>query len=251
METPRLWPAALALALVAGCGDGGGTAAVEAASTPEPVAVDESVRPALMEFLRRWCCGPSSEYPAGPATVAGAVERSTLVVLAKVGDVRPGYVHRRSCAPTQRCGDFDFALADVRLTDVRVLSGGLPEGSTDLVVQRLAGTGASTPDGVRRIRAELPIGGEAVWFLYLPGQGRGNPTAGRLDAEQTAYEGSRHAVVDSRAVFVQGADGVVAPMAEEEREYLPSESVLGLADRYERLSDLVADVRALDPADRA
>lgn len=49
-----------------------------------------------------------------------------------------------------------------------------------------------------------------------------------------------------RAVFAQGEKGVVAPMApEEDRGYLGDDSVLGLADHYAKLSDLVAGIRAV------
>lgn len=61
-----------------------------------------------------------------------------------------------------------------------------------------------------------------------------------------------HHVVDTRAVFAQGRDGVVAPMAmEDDPAYLGEDSVLGLAARYQTLSDLVEDVRAVARADES
>jgi hypothetical protein len=261
----RLAAAALGSALLACCGTG--TVAVDA--TGDPV-VDDVPSPDLTRFLRDWCCGRGSEFGPGPGTVAAALERSTVVVLAGVGDVRPGYVHRRTCVRTGACGDISHAGAYVELTSVQVLSGSLPSGATDLLVGKGVGVGADDPDGTKALRAQLPKGGQAVWFLdgplgdpppAPPPTDPANPPAapaGRLRPGQVvaadpprirepawiAYERTAHVVVDNRTTFVQGPDGVLAPMAmEEDRRYFPEDGVLGLAARYATLSDLVAAIR--------
>lgn len=130
---------ASALALLAGCGDGG-TTAVEAASTPEPIVVDDPYRPDLARYLRTWCCPPGSEHSPGPGTVEAGVEQAGLVVLASIGDVRHGYVHRnRLCADVRPrvpgCGSA-YASNLLELTGVRILGGALPAGVTEVLVAR-------------------------------------------------------------------------------------------------------------------
>src|SRR4051794_35603604 len=135
-QPKRVGAAALALALLAGCG--GGTVAVEAATTPEPLAVDDAYHPDVVRYFREWCCGRGSEFSPGPGTVGAAVERADLVVLAGIGDVRHGYVSRYPPCPDRppnppRCGSADASNL-LELTDVQVLSGSLPPGVEDVVV---------------------------------------------------------------------------------------------------------------------
>lgn len=262
----------LAVGLLAGCG--GGTVAVEASA---PV-VDDAPHAGITKFLRDWCCGTGSEWGPGPATVAEAVERSGLVVLASVGGVRPGYVVHSRCRPDKRkaCDPFSGASVLVELTSVQVLRGNLPPG-TDLLVGKAEAFSDKDPDGTKGLRARLPKGGQAVWFLSAPqpyspppplvlgpnGEcpmapaGPAKPGAACVlerpvevpDPERVEYQRTAYHVIDSRATFVQGRDGVLAPMAMEDGpEYLGEESVLGIAARYETLSELVQDVRDVAPA---
>lgn len=244
------------------------TTAVEA-STPDPIAVDDEYHPDLVRYFSDWCCGFGSEFGVGPATVEAAVERPGLVVLASIGDVRHGYVNRETpCADTRPrrpgCGSV-HASNELELTGVQVLSGRLPDGVEDLVVGRAGTITAADPDGTKAMRAALPQG-PGVWFLESPwdpfatkpppepgsvapatsGVAEPTPTP---DPRRPEHFRVAHHILETRAVFAQGEDGVVAPLAMEDgRKYLGDEGVPGLADRYAKLSDLVADVRAVGSA---
>ncbi|WP_157963801.1 hypothetical protein [Actinocorallia populi] len=186
----------IAVALVLALASCASSTPVRTAPAPaSPVLSDLDVpRPAAIEFFSR--CRVSGAIEADlHETLKGAVRDSTAVMIAAVAGEEPG---------RDIVGEVPsdvVRLSAYRLKIDEVLWGELPsEHRRELVIEFVgAPEGTSFPEG------------KAIWFLHR----KGDPTRHLPDPPPVdPAERGFYRVLSSQGLYLQGTDGVVAPLAE-------------------------------------
>jgi hypothetical protein len=167
---------------------------------------------------------PDGALPARPpADLIQATAAATLVVLARVVDVRP----TRMVA--------DIHLLGLVLGELDVIKGTARHGGGDVVIEFPAGHPHDVAATAAELKSHLPQG-RAVWFLRWQGE---KPHETKPDRPQSTVGDARcYGLVHPHAVFVQGPSSVIGAF-NTEPDTDAAGGVVRDARRFARLSDLV------------
>lgn len=173
---------------------------------------------------------PQSAIPTRePLSLAAAYDEATVTVLADVADVRAGRLIK----------DLQWVVVELGVREV--LNGSLPPQLNGKVLVEFAVAFLPTPIDpiVHRMRDSLPAN-PTIWLLRWEGEPprAPKPGTGRSSSVDPRFYVLIHA---NCGVFVQGADRVVAPTAQQGPgpRYAQAEG-----ERLTKLSDLVAHARS-------
>jgi hypothetical protein len=208
------------------------TAAAVAVDPATPVADLNAYHPKDAMFY-----DPMREKTAGALlvapseTVKAAADKATVVVSAKVGDV----------AAQRVIGDVQTMR--VVLTDVDVLHGKLePSLGGKVPVELFLGEPVRVDSQIKALRSALPQG-HSIWFLRWQGDKAPITKPDANPAEDPADAGL-YAVIHRHAVFAQGPKGVITAIAERDPEGRAMPGLQADGEKYTKLSDLAAPIRA-------
>lgn len=224
--------AVLAAVPIAGCAtDPGPTPAAGAAagSTVEIANVDRP-DPDAAEFFHRFHMGGLLE-PEPCGSIAAGAAAASAVMIGRVERIEQTRTYQGEIA------DDRLSYVGVVLRPVLVLAGEVPDQfASALTVEFMTG---SDPDAFDRLRKALPVGHEGLWFLRK----KSDPIPGRGQPQFHPDEADYYRVMSSQGLFVQGAGGVVTPLAEDRPGDMAAEG-----RSYQRVSALVDAVRDLERA---
>ncbi|MEV6597881.1 hypothetical protein AB0M36_13535 [Actinoplanes sp. NPDC051346] len=166
-----------------------------------------------------------------PADVSAATQDATVVVAARIGDIKAQRV----------IGDIQ-TLA-ISLTDVDVLSGELePSLGQQVNVELALGDPADVGKNVNSFRAVLPKG-YGIWFLRWQGDKKPVTKKGASPSEDPA-DSSLYALVHRQSMFTQGRNGAVNPIAEHDHDGGSLPGLQADGERFSKLSEIADKVRA-------
>ena len=167
-----------------------------------------------------------------PGNVKAATDKATVVVAARVGDI----VAQRVISNAQTIG--------VLLTDVEVLHGKLePSLAGKVKVELFLGAVANVAEQIDSFQAALPKG-YSIWFLRWQGDKQPITKPGADPAEDPA-DPTLYGVVHRHAMFTQGPDTVLNPIAEHDHDGKPLPGLQAEVEKLSKLSDLADQVRAI------
>jgi hypothetical protein len=208
------------------------------ASKPQPVAPTvaavvsdlDTPQPSLIKFFSKRRIASSAMEADLHVSIADATRDSTAVVIAEISGPGP------SRTVTGEVPSDVISLTGYRLKIHEVLAGKLPAKHTqELIIEFMGGA-----DPTKYPR------GKAIWFLHR----KGTPTRHLKNpppvdpAERDLYR-----ILSSQGLFIQGQDGVIAPLAEKHepteaqaKEGAPADAAAD-GEQSPKLSDLATKIK--------
>ena len=167
-----------------------------------------------------------------PADVRAAAQQSTVVVLARMRDITPVRV----------VGGLQMGGIDLEVLET--LSGNQrPELVGKVIVEFPLGDPSRADESVAALRAALPVG-EGIWFLRWQGD-KAPVTKPEVTVNTDPSDPRFYGLIHMYAMFMQGSGKVVNPLGEHLEGARPLPGLQSDGERFAKLSELAAHIRAL------